>query len=487
MRGLFDEPEPTPELMPLQRKLIEAGKKAFVIGIKRVVFQAPCGSGKTWVAAEQTKMALEKDRTVLHIVHRRRLVDQMVNTLRRFGISSGVIMEGRKRWESKVQCASRDTLLAMLKDGRPLPKADLLDWDECHVKAAEVQDWYLKNSPESYWCGYTATPVLADGGSLNPPWQRLVSMGQTSEMIKLGRLCPVKVFNPDALGRRRKKGDKVKPVGDPVAHWIKYAMGLPTVAFAAKVADSKDIVRRYLEAGISAEHIDANTSDDDRDAVFNRSERGETKVISNVGVLVEGVDLPWLVCCQILRGCNSLVLWHQACGRVMRALPGKEFGIILDHAGAAHEFNPPDWDYEWVLGDATTNIGKNKPPKDKRPITCMVCGAVFKPKPICPECGHVMPKQKRSSPLPSISETGDGVLTEFNGQQVETIKGDTLNRLWKKLLYIGKAKGWQMRQCAGVFSREAKVPPWQAGLDFPLPSGKEGWSIPVKDWMETNR
>ena len=39
----------------------------------------------------------------------------MINTLRKFDVSASPIMEGRKRWESRVYCASRDTLLAMLK------------------------------------------------------------------------------------------------------------------------------------------------------------------------------------------------------------------------------------------------------------------------------------------------------------------------------------------------------------------------------------
>jgi superfamily II DNA or RNA helicase len=310
-------------------------------------------------------------------------------------------------------------------------------------------------------------------------------MGQPSEMIQLGRLCPVKVFNPDAVGQRRRKGEKAKPVGDPIAHWKRYANGLPTVVFAAKVADSKDIVERYRAAGISAEHIDASTPDDERDAVFERSKAGKTLVISNVGVLVEGVDLPWLVCCQILRGCNSLVLWMQASGRVMRAFLGKLHGIILDHSGAAHEFNPPDWDFDWQLGDARKNAKANTS-KDRKPITCPACGFVFSPKPICPECGKVMPQKRRKSALPTLNESGDGVLTEFMGQQEHAIKQDKLDRLWAKLLYIGKEKGWQMRRCAGVFSSQAGMPPWEAGLSHPLPFGKEAWSIPAAEWLAMN-
>ena len=377
---------------------------------------------------------------------------------------------------------SRDTIAAMLKDGVRPPTGDLLIWDECHVAAAAVQNWYLQNTPGAYWTGYTATPVRPDGASLNPPYEALVCSAPTSAMIAAGRLCRVKVYNPDDIGKRRKKGERVKPVGDPVAHWLKYAADLPTVVFAANIADSLAIAGRYRAAGVSAEHLDAHTPDAERDAIYERSRNGVTRVLCNVGVMVEGVDLPWLVCCQILRGCNSLVLWIQANGRVMRTFPGKAHGITLDHAGAAHEFGLPDTDYTWELGDEAANVRRNKPPKDGQPVTCAACGAVFARKPACPECGKVLSRAQRRSLVGD--DNGDGILTRYTGDQAGHLQAEKLERLWKKYLYIGRAKGWEMRQVAGAFNKEAKVPPWEAGLDVPLPFGKAEWATPVVEWIQ---
>lgn len=485
-RDLFaeriDVKDGRPVLNDLQRDVLTRGRAAYANGIRRVIWQASCGAGKTVVAAEQTIQALALGKTVLHIVHRRRLVDQMVKTLARFGIDASPVMEGRQRWDAKVKCASRDTLLAMLDAGAPLPAADLIIVDECHVASTRVMAWYLEHCPGAYWTGYTATPVATDGRSLAPPYEALVCMQPASALRAIGRLCPVKVFNPDHVGRRRRNGDKVKPVGDPVAHWRKYAEGQPTVVFAATVAASKQVAQHYLDAGITAEHLDASTDDDERDEIFSRSERGETKVICNCGVLIEGVDLPWLSCCQILRGCNSLVLWMQATGRVMRTHPGKTHGIVLDHAAAAHQFGLPDADYEWSLEDAKGNAKRNAP-QGRKPVTCRRCGLQFMWRPACPDCGCVMAKpRKQSTPLQYAA--GDGVLTEFTDAQTEHIAQDTNGRLWKRLLYMGRAKGWQMRQVAAAFRSKAKVAPWEAGLDCPLPFGKEGWSVPVSEWIE---
>lgn len=487
-RSLFEEmmavEDGRPVPMPLQVDFLERGRAEYLKGHKRVLFQAPCGSGKTVVASQQTKQALERGKRVLHIAPLRKLVDQMLAMLKRFGIDASPIMEGRQRWNSSVYCASRDTLLAILKSGSPLPPCDLFIQDECHVAAVEVQKWYLQNCPDAYWSGYTATPVKPDGSSLAPPWQGLVSMAPTSKMIELGRLVNGRIFNPDAVGKRRLKGDKTKPAGDPVAHWKRYADGLPTVVFAATVADSEALVRRYNEAGISAEHVDAHTpeegSDDSREAIYQRSRDGKTLVISNVGILTMGVDLPWLTCCQILRGCKSLVLWMQGIGRVMRAHLGKKEFIVLDHSGAAHEYLNPAWDFNWTLADGNANVKANKPPKDRKPVCCLGCGLFFVGM-ACPECGRVIATKKRKSLVASLQQ-GDAVLTEFTGSQNAAIQGDTLDRLWNKCYHVARGKGRTMGAAAAMFSKESGMPPWKAELSATLPRGDE-WKMSARDWL----
>jgi hypothetical protein len=235
---------------------------------------------------------------------------------------------------------------------------------------------------------------------------------------------------------------------------------------------------RYNAAGIPAEHLDASSSDDEREAVFERSRLGRTLVICNCGILIEGVDLPWLSCCQILRGCQSLVLWHQAVGRIMRYVPGKEHGVVLDHAGAAHEYGVPDQEYHWQLGDERRNVKANKPPKDAW-VTCPACGLVFRRRPACPDCGRAIPVRRRKSL--SLAANGDGVLTEFDATQNGDIRRDALERLFRRCFHVARAQGKTMSAVAAMFSREAKCPPWEAGLSFHLPKVGQ-WRTPAKEW-----
>jgi hypothetical protein len=164
----------------------------------------------------------------------------------------------------------------------------------------------------------------------------------------------------------------------------------------------------------------------------------------------------------------------------MRSFPGKAHGIVLDHAGAAHEFGMPDSDFQWELDDESTNKRKNKPSKDRKPITCVSCGFVFVGKPKCPECGKVMAKTKRKSILESLQKS-DGLLTEFTEGQRAATQTDLLERLFLKLYYQARAKGAPMSQVAARFKSEAKILPWEAGLSVNLP-GVGLWGTPAKDW-----
>src|SRR5262249_38152591 len=160
--------------------------------------------------------------------------------------------------------------------------------------------------------------------------------------------------------------------------------------------------------------------------------------------------------------CNSIVLWFQANGRVMRAFPGKEFGICLDHAGAAHEFGLPDRDFPWTLDDEVALKRAGRLPRDRRPITCPRCGLLFSPKPACPECGHVLPRKRRKSLL-GACEHDDGLLTLFTGQD-EQIKLDRLHRLLKKCFHMTRAVGGPMAQVNAIFKQKCGMSIWEAGL-----------------------
>jgi superfamily II DNA or RNA helicase len=66
-------------------------------------------------------------------------------------------------------------------------------------------------------------------------------------------------------------------------------------------------------------------------------------------VLTEGWDMPDIGCCILARPTKRIGLYLQMVGRVLRAAPGKEDAIILDHAGAVWRHGRPEDRIQWTL------------------------------------------------------------------------------------------------------------------------------------------
>jgi superfamily II DNA or RNA helicase len=151
--------------------------------------------------------------------------------------------------------------------------------------------------------------------------------------------------------------DNKKITGDIVKHWKSNARNHKTIVFASSVAHSKNIVEAFIATGISARHLDATTSASERDQTLADWRAGEFHVLSNIGLFVEGLDVPDASCCVLARPTKSVTIYLQAIGRIMRPAPNKTECIILDHAGLTYEHNLVDAPRKWSLHG---RIKKNK-------------------------------------------------------------------------------------------------------------------------------
>lgn len=89
--------------------------------------------------------------------------------------------------------------------------------------------------------------------------------------------------------------------------------------------------KQYLN--LAVEHLDAKTPSSDRITLIESLRRanndGVCKVLTNVGVLSEGVDIPALDAIVFLQSRSSPVDVTQAVGRVMRRAEGKKIGYVV--------------------------------------------------------------------------------------------------------------------------------------------------------------
>ncbi len=459
-----------PTLHAFQMDLVQRVRAQRAKGNRIIVVQGATGCGKNTIAAYIVQQAALKESYVLFMVHRRKLVDQIDDRLNQFQVNHSILMRGESYDRHSPVCvASRDTLLSrcVQNEWMGLPPANLVIVDEAH-HAANLDSEYRRiigQYPNATILLLSATPVGPDGKGLGPWAQAIECASPTSQLVRDGYLCPVKCFAPE----RKTKGTKyVRGIaGDLVESWKKFGEGRPTVLFCARVQHSLDAIKAYQEAGITAAHIDADTPDDERERIFEQIADGTIKILSNVGIVGEGVDVPELGCCQLFCEVGSRVRFLQACGRIMRTLEGKEYGILIDHSGAVFRHGFPDEDTNWTLeGNADEDFkAKHDKGDTEKAFYCKVCQLVYHGTQGCPQCGRAPAKPPRSIFAPPPVESRNELLTEAERKQFDkTFSKDEKIAHWLRCLAVAANKNGNVKMASVIFKQKYKE--WPAD-DFP--------------------
>lgn len=404
----------------IERRAYQTRAVKHAAGLKpgsRVLYVGPTGSGKRVIAVLIILRHLRKGGRVLFLAGRRTLIDQAYKELIKHGIPErdvGVIMNAdekanggreRVRPDARVQVAGAATLIR-----REMPPATLVIVDEAHHVVANSYRKILAGYPEATVLGFTATPNRMDGTGLREVFSELFVIAQPPELIALGKLAEPHVYGaPKSAGDLRKlrmrglrlSGGDYSPkklgeamnhrtlVGNIINEWMRLAGGKATVVFASSVEHSREICRRFNAAGIKAEHIDMDTSEDERAAILKRLDTGETKVACNYDVLTEGWDQPRVRCLVLARPKRSETVCIQQAGRVMRVF-GNQRAIILDHAGNFFRFKLPHEERAHSLDSAGRAGGGDAEPNKQ----CPGCGVIMPlSAAMCHECGHVFVRE----------------------------------------------------------------------------------------------
>ena len=351
---------------------------------------------------ELIRSAQAKGKRVAFIANRTHLVDQTCRRLEQAGFTYGVIQGANTRepWRSVLVC-SIQTL-----DRRGMPEVDLVVIDEAHSCAGTKA--YPEIMRNTFVIGLTATPYSKGLGkhyeTLNGKlFEHVVTAARIQDLIREGYLVSADVWAPSEpdLSRvhtmagdynEKELGaavDKPALVGDIISHWFRIANDTPTVVFATNITHSKHIVEQFRHAGVEAEHLDCYTTDDERREILARVAAGETRIISNVGVLAEGWDFPACKTLILARPTKSLIRYLQMAGRVLRPFPGKDRAIILDHSGAVRRLGFPWDDFGQQLDDGSPQKGETRAvPKEALPTPCPKCHFMRLPKTLlCESCG----------------------------------------------------------------------------------------------------
>lgn len=452
---------PSQILRDYQVRSFEDLRDGFRKNLRRQILIAPTGSGKTTVAAHMIAGAVARGRRVLFVAHRKELIEQASARLFEHGVDHGIIMADHplKRSDLGVQVASIQTLVRRPK----WPEVELVVIDEAHHAAADSYERLFTQYPNAWVIGLTATPWRIDGRGLDELFDGIVVASTPKDLIKQGHLCDYGGFRyaePDLSGVRTIAGDYEqhgltaacsKVVGDVVGQWLARAAHMKTILFGVNIEHSRVLAAAFGASGVRVDTIDHTISKPEREATLARVRSGETRIICNVGILGEGVDIPDLECAVLARPTKSLSLYLQQVGRVMRPFPGKPRATIHDHAGLIRRHGLPDDSRDYSLQSS-----KETQPKGEAIRTCPKCFACFRTAPECPECGYLFPIKKRE-----LVEV-EGVAVDIRAGRDRGADKSEMDQFKRELIAEARRRGykpgWAVRRFLEKYPNAPK--PW---------------------------
>lgn len=327
----------------------------------------PTGGGKTIVFSK-----FSENRKTLIISHTEELVTQAklkyeFVSHQNCGIVNSTFWEN----DNNVVSASIQTLYARIESNefKELVKdKDYLIVDEAHHFPADtyvsVYNKILSYNPNIKLLGVTATPFRSDDLELKEYFEEMIFNVNIKNLIQKEYLVSTKakiiripenlaIFNKINI-KKDKNGitdyslkslsnvlGQEKVLNYVLENFIKEFQNRKTLFFTTSIEVSKDLVKKLIELGINAVHIDGTIPKKERNRIVKDYQDGKIKVLSNVNILTEGFDDPSTECIALLRPTKSLNLYAQIIGRGLRPSPttNKENCLVLDFTPATTKFN----------------------------------------------------------------------------------------------------------------------------------------------------
>lgn len=520
-------------LRPYQKSLVRQVSTEFQAGRLAVLLQSATGSGKTRTASYIVNRFAETGRQVLWTVHREELLMQAAMVFAEAGVLHRLVCSVSTERAIKAQqfrehgrcfvapaghvvIGSIQTIVRRLDDLEWLDP-DLIVPDEAHLSLNATnrriighlvarRDARLQaehGSPitarRTRVLGLTATPSRLDRQSFAREdgglYDVMVRGPEVSELMAWGNLARYKAYAPPLdlvagadLGKRKggdydaheleRELDGPKVYGDVVEHYRTHSHGKPAIGFCPTVASAERFAEAFRAAGYRAVSLDGQTDDIVRRRSLQQLAAGELDVIMSVSLLIEGVDVPYATTALLLRRTESVALYLQAVGRVLRPHQKKEHAILLDFVGVIARHGLPDEPREWSLKPAERKraaAGGEKPEPGIDAITsCPKCRAYHLPAPVCPHCGHEYPPAARRE-----AEHVDVSLVEITAEEAERMRQARRIAQGKaqtvpELIAQGMSRG---RAIKIVQSREAKARLVDQLLDAVQATGIPAWKV----------
>lgn len=432
------------KLRDYQAEIINKIQNSMLTGHRRIIVQSPPRTGKTVVMSEIARRATVKNRRVLFLIHRKEVLEQANATFKEQGVDFDLLTSGM------VQTLTRRV------DKLDAPHLILVD--EAHHALSKSYRRILDKFKDAYVLLFTATPVRLGREQLDQVADDIVLGKSIKELTAAGFLAPFRYYQPPA--GFDKKALKVSSTGDYtsksmsaalqnhlygdlVSHYKRLTPDKQAVCYCHSIDAAKHAAAEFNKSGIAAAEVDGTTPRSERDELVKKFRDGAIKVMVNVNLFTEGVDLPDMDAVILARPTSSLSLYLQFAMRCLNPRAGK-VAVIIDHANNVEKFGYPDSERNWLqLVKTGAKTRKNAETDNFNIVTCETCFAVLESRTIkagtCPYCDALI-KQKRPDKPVALIDLVEAARTENQSDDYHQLK--TVGELYAYAKRKGYKRGW---------------------------------------------
>lgn len=434
-----------------QLDALERVRDAYRRGVRSVLYVGPPGMGKTTIFAAVCRGAAERGNKVLILCHRAELIAQISTALTEQGVPHGFIAAAHDhRRGHAVYIASVFTLVRRTDVFSP----DLIIIDEAH-HTAQTTTWgrVLSTYPNARRLGVSGSPLRLSGEGLSDHFEELIEGPDYDELQALGYLCPCKVYAPPTIsteGLHTRLGDYIhgevesrvnRPsvTGDAIEHYKRLTPGKRAIVFDVSVEAARSRAAAFRQQGFTADCIDGTLDSQVRARLVADFRAGRLQVLTSCDLVSEGFDLPAIEVGISLRPTQSLGLYLQQTGRILRPFAGKSVAYLFDHAGNVHRFGLPTQTRTWSLAGACEARGSRVAVPGVR-----ICAACFAAAParalVCPQCGtrfEIRPRSvvEKDGDLEEVTASAD----ELAARRKKSEQGQA--KTLAQLIELGRMRG----------------------------------------------
>ena len=430
-------------------------------GHRRIIVQSPPRTGKTVVMSEIARRATVKNRRVLFLIHRKEVLEQANATFKEQGVDFDLLTSGM------VQTLTRRV------DKLDAPHIILVD--EAHHALSKSYRRILDKFKDAYVLLFTATPVRLGREQLDQVADDIVLGKSIKELTAAGFLAPFRYYQPPAGFNQSElklssTGDYTNKsitsalqsclYGDLVSHYKRLAAGKQAVCYCHSIDAAKHAAAEFNKNGIAAAEVDGTTPRSERDELVKKFRDGAIKVMVNVNLFTEGVDLPDVDAVILARPTSSLSLYLQFAMRCLNPRAGK-VAVIIDHANNVEKFGYPDSERNWLqLVKTGAKTRKNAETDIFNIVTCETCFAVLESRTIkagtCPYCDALI-KQKRPDKPVALIDLVEAARNEIASKKTDDyhqLKTVSELRTMKELQAYAKLHGYKKGWCYYIAKRK---------------------------------